>query len=110
MLPSIRALKPAVECASPCPLAAGVSAAVIALSDDMGTGLGCSLHCTAQCSCEGLYSRPECIGYVEFRPQICRIRMDPANLQPKSQPATKKVAQIVTCVPTSTTRPVGIWK
>src|SRR3954463_8950903 len=48
MLPSIRALKPAVECASPCPLAAGVSAAVTALSDDMEVGLSRFSHCTMQ--------------------------------------------------------------
>src|SRR5687768_18305951 len=35
MLPSIRALKVAVECASPCPLAAGVAAAGIANWTDM---------------------------------------------------------------------------
>src|SRR4029453_5739101 len=46
MLPSVRALKVAVQCASPCPFAAGVSAAGIANWTDMRRGLGRLLHCT----------------------------------------------------------------
>src|SRR5438270_5787323 len=65
MLPSIRALNPAVECASPCPLAAGVSAAVIALSDDMGLGLGCLLHCTKQDRSAILLPRMHRLGRIQ---------------------------------------------
>src|SRR5215211_6786511 len=53
MLPSSRPAKLAVECVSPCPLAAGVSAAATALSDIMERASSLTAQC---CSAAGLYS------------------------------------------------------
>src|SRR3954447_2317901 len=104
MLPSVSALKPAVECASPCPFAAGVSAAVIAVWDDMEEGLypSIALH---NAGTQGY--TPGANAWVRLNSGL-RYALY-AWATPAAIPLPRG-NQIVTCVPTSTTRPVGIWK
>src|SRR4029078_10343205 len=100
MLPSVSAPKRAVVWASPCPLAAAVSGAEIAMSLVMGEpdGLKKMLHCTM--AEERAAYRPALLAW----PSLILALSHANTHDPQGG------VQIVTWVPTSTTRPVGIWK